>query len=92
MPDPACQSKSLGFETKVVRDGSAIRHCTQCRPRKGGTGIPVAGHPYRTISIKEKRVGLSGKQFMHPFYQLFNINNIYKTQNYIKIAIFFPFF
>ena len=81
MPDPACQSKSLGFETKVVRDRSAIRHWTQCRPRKGGTGIPVAGHPNRTISIKEKRVGLSGKQFMHHFYQLF------RYQEYIKLRI-----
>ena len=26
---------------------------------------------------------------MHPFYQLFRINNIDKTQNYIKIAFFF---
>ena len=29
---------------------------------------------------------------MHPFYQLFRINNINKTQNYIKIAFFFNFF
>ena len=57
-----------GSKPKSCATRSAIRHCTQCRPRKGGTGIPVAGHPNRTISIMEKRVGLSGKQLKHPFY------------------------
>ena len=60
-------------------------------PVRGGTGIPVAGHPNRTISIKEKRVGLSGKQLKHPFLSTFNINKVY-INNYIKITSFLFFF
>ena len=76
-----------GSKPKSCATRSAIRHCTQCRARKGGTGIPVAGHP--TEPYPSRRSGL-GSNSCTLFINYLHINNIDKTQNYIKF--FFVFF
>ena len=38
MPDPACQSKSPRFETKVVRDGQPYDTVRSVGPVRGGLG------------------------------------------------------
>ena len=38
MPDPACQSKSPRFETKVVRDGQPYGTVSSVGPVRGGLG------------------------------------------------------
>ena len=80
-----------GSKPKSCATRSAIRHCTQCRPRKGGTGIPVAGHPTEPYPSRRSRLDYLGSNSCTLFINYLDINNIDKTQNYIKIA-FFPFF
>ena len=80
-----------GSKPKSCATRSAIRHCTQCRPRKGGTGIPVAGHPTEPYPSRRSGLDYLGSNSCTLFINYLDINNIDKTQNYIKIA-FFSFF
>ena len=91
MPDPACQSKSPRFETKVVRDGSATRTVRSVGPVRGGLGYRWLVTPEGLNHIHLGEAGWTIWEAIHaPF--LFRINNIDKTQNYIKIAFFYFFF
>ena len=80
-----------GSKPKSCATRSAIRHCTQCWPRKGGTGIPVAGHPTEPYPSRRSGLDYLGSNSCTLFINYLDINNIDKTQNYLKIA-FFPFF
>ena len=71
---------------------SATPHCTQCRPRKGGTGIPVAGLPTEPYPSRRSGLDYLGSNSCTLFINYLDINNIDKTQNYVKIAFFFSFF
>ena len=77
-----------GSKPKSCATRSAIRHCTQCRPRKGGTGIPVAGHPTEPYPSRRSGLDYLGSNSCTLFINYLHINNIDKTQNYIKIAFF----
>ena len=80
-----------GSKPKSCATRSAIRHWTQCRPRKGGTGIPVAGHPTEPLPSRRSGLDYLGSNSCTLFINYLDINYIDKTQNYIKIAFFLLF-
>ena len=79
-----------GSKPKSCATRSATRHCTQCRPRKGGTGIPVAGLPAEPYPSRRSGLDYLGSNsctlLLHEII-IYNNNNKYK-----KKTLFFFFF
>ena len=80
-----------GSKPKSCATRSATRHCMQCRPRKGGTGIPVAGLPAEPWRRTRRRgldyLGSNSCTFLL-HYIIYNNNN----NNNVKKKTFFFFF
>ena len=77
-----------GSKPKSCATRSATRHCTQCRPRKGGTGIPVAGLPAEPYP--SRRSGLDYLGSNSCTFLLHTYNNY--NNKYLKLLFFFFFF
>ena len=80
-----------GSKPKSCATRSATRHCTQCRPRKGGTGIPVAGlpaEPYPSRRSGLDYLGSNSCTFLLRKIIMYNNNN----NKIFKITFFFFFF
>ena len=75
-----------GSKPKSCATRSATRHCTQCRPRKGGTGIPVAGLPAEPYPSRR-----SGLDYLGSNSCTFLLRKIIYN-NHNKYLIFFFFF
>ena len=89
MPDPACQSKSLGFETKLGQPHGTVR---SVGPVRGGLGYRWLVSPTEPYPSRRSGLDYLGSNSCTIFINYLDINNIDKTQNYVKIAFFFFFF
>ena len=78
-----------GSKPKSCATRSATRHCMQCRPRKGGTGIPVAGLPAEPWR-RTRRRGLDYLGSNSCTFLLHYI--IYNNNNNVKKKLFSFFF
>ena len=80
MPDPACQSKSLGFETKLGQPYGTVR---SVGPVRGGLGYRWLVSPTEPYPSKRSGLDYLGSNSCTLFINYLDINNIDKTQNYI---------
>ena len=98
MPDPACQSKSPRFETKVVRDGQPYDTVRSVGPVRGGLGYRWLVTPEGLNHIHLGEAGWTIWEAIHaPFlsnYQIIKIiNNIDKAQiTTLKFLFYITFF
>ena len=98
MPDPACQSKSPRFETKVVRDGQPYDTVRSVGPVRGGLGYRWLVTPEGLNHIHLGEAGWTIWEAIHaPFLSNYlEINNIDKTQittlQFLFFFILFSFF
>ena len=81
-----------GSKPKSCATRSATRHCTQCRPRKGGTGIPVAGLPAEPYPSRRSGLDYLGSNSCTFLLRKIIIYNIYNINKDLKLLFFFFFF
>ena len=94
MPDPACQSKSPRFETKVVRDGQPYDTVRSVGPVRGGLGYRWLVTPEGLNHIHQGEAGWTIWEAIHaPFLSNYeDINTIDKAQITTLKFLFFNFF
>ena len=91
MPDPACQSKSPRFETKVVRDGQPYDTVRSVGPVRGGLGYRWLVTPEGLNHIHLGEAGWTIWEATNaPFYCLNILKEMYLSI-YLK-SFFFLFF
>ena len=78
-----------GSKPKSCATRSARRHCTQCRPRKGGTGIPVAGLPAEPYPSRRSGLDYLGSNSCTFLLRKIIIYNSLNNDKYLKLLFFF---